>query len=132
MFGRSRGRTSTQFVPLARAQELEELFHASHARPVVLFLHDPHCAVSAVARFRLRGVGGEIRVLDVAADDSLKWRIERKTGVRHESPQVLVLSEGRALWHASHGDITAEAVQRALDAAGGAAGSTEAGDAIDR
>lgn len=132
MFGRSRRGATTEFVPLTRERELDELFDRSHGRPAVLYLHDPYCAVSAIARFRLRGVGGEIWVIDVAADDSLKWRIERETGVRHETPQVIVLWQGRAFWHASHGDISAEAVQRALDAVARAAGGEQPGEASSR
>ncbi len=132
MFGRSRRAATTEFVPLTRPSELDTLFDLSHERPVVLYLHDPYCAVSAIARFRLRGVGGEVRVVDVSTDDTLKWRIERETGVRHESPQVIVLWGRRALWHASHGDISAEAVQRALDAVPRAAGGAQPGEAASR
>jgi len=38
--------------------------------------------------------------------------------VRHESPQVLILKEGRVVWHASHYGVTATAVARELLRAG--------------
>ena len=40
--------------------------------------------------------------------------VQALTGVRHESPQVLLLREGRAAWHASHRGITGERVRAAL------------------
>jgi bacillithiol system protein YtxJ len=36
------------------------------------------------------------------------------TGVRHQSPQAILLRDGRAVWNGSHGGITAEALERAL------------------
>ena len=42
--------------------------------------------------------------------------VEARTGVRHESPQAIVLRNGAAVWNASHFDITAEAVTEALKA----------------
>ena len=40
--------------------------------------------------------------------------IEERTGVQHESPQVILLDHGRAAWSASHYAITAQAVDVAL------------------
>jgi bacillithiol system protein YtxJ len=56
-------------------------------------------------------------------NDEAHWlaaELARRTGVRHESPQVLLLRGGRAAWSASHAAVTAEAVERAL--ADGSAG----------
>lgn len=36
---------------------------------------------------------------------------EAVTGVRHESPQVLLFVDGALRWHASHGGITAAAME---------------------
>jgi bacillithiol system protein YtxJ len=40
--------------------------------------------------------------------------VEARTGVRHESPQALILRGGEAVWSASHWRVTAEAVESAL------------------
>jgi bacillithiol system protein YtxJ len=39
--------------------------------------------------------------------------LEARTGVVHESPQVVVLSNGQAVWSASHYAIKAESVEAA-------------------
>jgi len=44
--------------------------------------------------------------------------IEARTGVEHETPQVFIIRDGKALWTASHGQIKAEAVAAALLAIG--------------
>ena len=45
---------------------------------------------------------------------ALGQAVAARTGVRHESPQGLLLVGGEAVWSASHGDVTAEAVSDAL------------------
>jgi monothiol bacilliredoxin len=33
-------------------------------------------------------------------------------GIRHESPEVIVLQNGKPVWHASHYDVTADALAK--------------------
>jgi bacillithiol system protein YtxJ len=44
----------------------------------------------------------------------LSRRVAEQTGIRHESPQAIILRNGQAVWSASHFDITAEAVEQAV------------------
>jgi bacillithiol system protein YtxJ len=37
------------------------------------------------------------------------------TGVRHETPQVIVLRDGKAVWNASHFDVKADDVLKAVE-----------------
>ena len=41
-------------------------------------------------------------------------RAAERLGVRHESPQIFLLRDGKLLWNASHGEITREAMEQAL------------------
>jgi bacillithiol system protein YtxJ len=40
--------------------------------------------------------------------------VARETGIRHESPQVILFRNGKAVWNASHHGITAENLREAL------------------
>ncbi len=62
-------------------------------------------------------LGGDVPLVDVRRAHDVSDEIARRTGVRHESPQVIVLRDGRAVWSASHGAITAGAVRAAGDRA---------------
>jgi len=53
----------------------------------------------------------------VREDRPLSLAVAERTGVRHESPQVICLVGGRAVGQASHGDITATTLRRLLPAA---------------
>lgn len=52
-------------------------------------------------------------------DRPLSLAVAERTGVAHQSPQVICLSGGRAVGHASHYDITAAELARLLAAARG-------------
>ena len=56
----------------------------------------------------------EVVLIDVDRFPRLGQAVARRSGVRHHSPQVLVLRDGVAAWDADHGNITAEAVAAAL------------------
>lgn len=50
----------------------------------------------------------------VREDRPLSLAIAERTGVQHESPQVICLVGGKAVRHASHYEITAAALKRLL------------------
>ena len=54
---------------------------------------------------------GIIRVVEARAASN---HVEKATGVRHESPQLLLFKDGRPVFDGDNWDITAEAVAEAL------------------
>jgi bacillithiol system protein YtxJ len=59
-------------------------------------------------------LGIEVVLVDVQRFHGLGREVAARTGVRHESPQVVVLRDGAAAWDADHRDITAEALAEAV------------------
>ena len=109
------------FNPLTAPAGLGVLLERSHDAPVLLFLHDDFCPISGHAyaemqeMLRLPEAGEKaLALVDVRRDRAVSRAIAAQTGVRHESPQAIVLRHGRAVWDASHFDITAEAVAGAV------------------
>ena len=102
------------FVPVRDEAEVEALLARSHTEPVIVFKHDPFCGVSTGALREMRRLGAPAALVDVARQRPVAAAVAARTGVRHESPQVLVLRHGQAAWAASHWDISAEAVGQAL------------------
>ena len=109
----------TQFTPVRDAGALEELFARSNEQPVVLFKHSNSCPISAAAHRALKQLGAEVSIVVVQESRDLSREVETRTGVRHESPQAFVLRRGEVAWSASHFDITADAVRRAVQNAEG-------------
>jgi bacillithiol system protein YtxJ len=100
------------FTPLGDEDALAEALSGDGA--TVLFLDDPFCPISAHARREMQRAEIPARVVDVARRSNLSRAIEERTGIRHESPQVIVLAGGHPIWSASHFGITADAVARAV------------------
>jgi bacillithiol system protein YtxJ len=101
------------FEPVRSVDELQAWL--DRRGPVLLYLHDPWCPVNAASYRELAPFSGPILIVDVAAGRALSHYVEERTGIRHESPQVILFKDGEAVWHASHFRITGYAVADALD-----------------
>ncbi len=104
----------TNFSPVSDAAALEELFARSHNEPVLLFKHSTACPISARAHKQMEEVKTPVSIVVVQDSRDVSRQVEERTGVRHETPQALVLRNGRAVWNASHFDITSDVVEQAV------------------
>jgi bacillithiol system protein YtxJ len=102
---------------LENIDDLEKAFRRSDDEPVVLFNHDPWCPVSARAHRLMSAIPQPIALVDVSQSRDLTSEIARRTGIRHESPQVLVVRNREARWSSSHSAITVEGVVAAMQSA---------------
>ncbi|MBX6378675.1 MAG: bacillithiol system redox-active protein YtxJ [Clostridia bacterium] len=107
---------------LRDATDFERALVLSRQAPVLLFKHSTRCPISAAAHRAFTAFAGEAAatagarcfLVDVIQCRALSQEIARRTGVTHESPQALLLVNGRCVWHASHYDITQESLSTAL------------------
>lgn len=106
------------FNKLHKVHELDELLSHSAERPVILFKHSNTCGVSARAYREMAKVEESISIITVQEARSLSNEIERRFELTHETPQVLIVRSGKIEWSASHFEITADAVNRAVEEAG--------------
>lgn len=93
------------------------MLDASHARPVVLFKHSVMCSVSARAHARVvkRAEEGEAPLYVVVVQEAREASdaVAERLGVRHETPQALVLHGGRVTFHQSHTAIDPDRLREA-------------------
>lgn len=101
-------------------QDYDRLLQASYGRPVLLLKHSTRCPISAAAwrEFQAFAQAGDpgadlVRVL-VIENKSLSQHIAQDTGVKHDSPQLLVFYQARVVSNSSHWSITADSISRAL------------------
>jgi len=102
--------------PIVTDADLDSLLAAPLA---VLYKHSPICPTSDVAyeemlAFRQRHAV-PVYIVDVIQYRPLSRALAERIGVRHASPQAIILQGGVAAWHRSHYEIQAEAMARALD-----------------
>ena len=107
-----------QFVTVGDAGELEQLFARSHRGPVLIFKHSTTCPISAHAYREMSrldaGAARSVALVIVQTARPVSNEIAQRTGVRHESPQTILLRRGKPVWNASHYDNTAAEVERAV------------------
>ena len=102
------------FSRITEVTELEKLIDRSKEQPVVIFKHSLTCPISASAFEKMKGYDGEVDLVEVQRARALSNEIAQRFGVRHESPQIIVVRNGQVLWDASHFKITSEAVAEAV------------------
>ncbi|MFC5652155.1 bacillithiol system redox-active protein YtxJ [Paenibacillus solisilvae] len=102
-----------QIASLTSIPQWEEALAASHNQPLFLFKHSTNCPTSSGAYEELtnwiedaRGLFVNIMIVYVIENRSVSNAISEQLGIKHESPQVILLSNGRVLWHESHWSIT--------------------------
>ncbi|NNE45307.1 MAG: bacillithiol system redox-active protein YtxJ [Rhodothermales bacterium] len=112
------GSRRTTFEDLSTEAALDALIQASMSEPIVLFKHSQMCGASYRAQREMEEYGREasprVNRLVVQRARALSERIEDLFGIRHQTPQVIVLFGGVSVFDTSHRGVTAEAVRAAI------------------
>jgi len=103
----------TPLSHLSDSDELEAAIAESRERPVLVFKHSRTCGISCEALDELRthverteGTAA-YKLITVQSHRRLSDEAAARFGVRHETPQAILLRDGRPVWTASHFRITA-------------------------
>lgn len=101
------------WIPLQDLGQLNEIMTLSNERPVVIFKHSTRCSVSRMALKQFENEFDLSDTLDAYFLDLLEHRdisneIASRFGVHHQSPQLLLIKEGKSVYDVSHSDIDAE------------------------
>ena len=108
-------------IELKSASDLESALREKR-RPTVLFKHSTQCPISAAADEEYRGYAARhpgaalFTHLDLLAHRDVSNAIAEQLGIRHESPQAIVLRRGRVSAVLNHQAITSSALAALLGA----------------
>jgi bacillithiol system protein YtxJ len=112
--------------PLTHLSDIDQLDAAiaeSRERPVLLFKHSRTCGVSCEALDELHAHVGRsderaaYKLITVQSHRRLSDEASARFGIRHETPQAILLRDGRPVWSASHFRITARNLDTVLGGA---------------
>ena len=104
-----------RFFEIDDRAALDNLLTDSKQKPVIVFKHSNACSISSRAYREMEKVQADVNILVVQSARDVSRELANLTGVRHETPQVIVLRDGKAVWNASHFDVQAGAVAKALE-----------------
>ncbi len=104
---------------LQSGADLDRVLADSRERPQFIFKHSTRCPVSrwAYEEFTAFAAGcpeAGFAVVPVIESRQVSDAVAARLGVRHESPQVIMVVAGCAVWHASHYDAHRGAMAAAL------------------
>jgi bacillithiol system protein YtxJ len=105
-----------EWEPLNDIAQLDEIVGLSKEKPVAIFKHSTRCSISRMA---LKQFENEFNFsekvtpyfLDLIAFREISNDIASRFSVQHQSPQLILIKDGKAVYNASHSDIDAAALK---------------------
>jgi bacillithiol system protein YtxJ len=100
------------WIPLKNIEQLAAIEKESFDNPVLIFKHSTRCHIS---RSALRMFESELGLkhemvpyfLDLLEFRDVSNEIASRFGVQHQSPQIIIIKDGKAIYNASHERIDA-------------------------
>jgi len=122
MFGSNEEKQSVSkvgWIQVTDLGKLNEIIDLSTEKPAVIFKHSTRCSVS---RMVLKQFENEydlqdkvvLYFLDLIEHRAISNEIATRFGVVHQSPQLIVIKDGKAVYDASHESIDAGKLEQLL------------------
>ncbi|MGF7049202.1 bacillithiol system protein YtxJ [Paenibacillus sp. DS2015] len=106
---------------LTTNEQLQSALEASGDKPLLIFKHSTRCPISSRANEEVMSYlkdqpneSIEYAIIYVVEDRALSNEAASIVGIKHESPQVILLHAGKPSWHTSHSHITSDALKEQL------------------
>lgn len=98
------------WIELLNVSQLDTIREESYSQPVVILKHSTRCNISSVAKGRLDRSDAPQNILfyylDLIAHRDISNKIAEMFHVHHESPQILMIRNGKCIYNESHNGIS--------------------------
>lgn len=114
LFSNTQSDTNIKGNSITRVEQVEEIINLSENKPVLLFKHSSRCGISAMVlrRFENKLLKAETDysyyLLDILQFRNISMLIQDRFQILHQSPQLLVIRNGKVISHSSHHGILSE------------------------
>ncbi|MFG4003921.1 bacillithiol system redox-active protein YtxJ [Flavobacterium aquidurense] len=112
-------KSNVNWTELTDVAQLMEIAAISNEKPVIIFKHSTRCSISRMAlkqferEFDLNDTV-DAYFLDLIAHRDISNEIASTFNVYHESPQLILIRNGKAVYDVSHSDIDAGALKEKI------------------
>lgn len=109
---------------LTQIAQLDSIVEESAEKPVVIFKHSTRCSISRMAlknferEYNLEESEVAPYFLDLLEHRDVSNEIAQKFQVIHQSPQLLLIKNGKSVYDVSHSEIDAEALKSKVETLG--------------
>lgn len=100
------------------AEDIDGVFEPDSGLHII-YKHSYTCGTSIFAKTRVEQSfkndlpeNAHFYFVDVSTHRSVSNAIAERSGVRHESPQLIIIHEGKVLWHGSHNQVNSEPISK--------------------
>ena len=113
-----------QLTRVQQLDDLDRLITESGERPVLLFKHSRSCGISAEAldelidHLNVDAPTARYAMVTVQTHREVSNAVAARLGVRHQTPQAILVRDGRAVWSASHFHVNAAEIRQAMATTG--------------
>lgn len=119
LFGGEKSQSALHWKPLTNIAQLDQLLRESALRPQLIFKHSTRCNISSMALSRLEKDwnlqdGVDAWYLDLLAYRTISNTIADRLKVAHESPQAILLMDGKVKQVSAHSGISVRALTEAI------------------
>jgi len=123
LFGNSENQNSSEskmnWIRLTDLGQLNEISLLSNEKPVIIFKHSTRCSISRLALKQFENEFDskdevEAYFLDLLEHRDISNEIATRFNIYHQSPQLLLIKEGKSVYDVSHSDIDAEELKGKL------------------
>lgn len=105
------------WTELTEVETLDEIAEISHEKPVAILKHSTRCGISRMVLrqfeedFDLEEEKVKLYFLDLLEHRDISNKIASKFNVPHESPQLIIIKNGKAVYDASHSQVKADSIK---------------------
>lgn len=107
---------------ITTVEEWKQTLESTESRPVLLLKHSTRCPVSASALEEFEAYlkdkpreDVDYAIVLVVESRPVSNQIAEDLGVKHESPQIILIDKKKSYWNASHWAVTTKHIRAVLD-----------------
>lgn len=116
----SNSQPTFEWHDLTRMEQLDEIKEESAVQPIIIFKHSTRCSISRMAlktferEYAIDTAEARPYYLDLIEHRDISNEIASRFGVMHQSPQLIIIVDGKAIYTASHNEIDADMAKKKI------------------
>ena len=109
-----------EWITLNNVDQISDIISSSRKKPILIYKHSTSCGISHMAKSRLNNDWDDIKdkvtlyYLDLLAYRSVSNEVARIFNVTHQSPQLILVVDGRVVSSWSHYDVSVKSVLKKI------------------